>query len=281
MLKITLGLNLVVVVAKVAAGLLAGSLSVVAEGAHSSVDALNNVLGLALARVAAQEPDEDHPYGHAKFETLGALGIVAFLSVTVFELISGAVARLLEGAVAPRVTPGVIAVMVASAFISAAVSAYETRRGRELQSELLLADAKHTRADLYASVAVLVGLALVARGHAWADAAFTLVVAGLIARTGWEILRATVPILVDERALEETVVREACLGVAGVLACYHVRSRGRPGERFVELTIGVAPELGVREAHTIADHVEERLARTLAAREVLVHVEPVEEELAS
>lgn len=276
MLLVTLGLNLVVVVAKISTGLISGALSVVAEGVHSSVDALNNVIGLALARVAAQEPDEDHPYGHAKFETLGALAIVGFLSVTVFELVSGAVNRLVQGGEPPRVTPVVVGVMVASAFVSAGVSSYELRRGRELDSDLLMADAKHTRADLYASVAVLVGLALVALGYAWADPIFTLVVAVLIARTGWEIVRASVPILVDERALEEAVVRDACLEVVGVLACYHIRSRGRPGERFVELTIGVSPRLGIRDAHAISDRVEEDLARRLAAREVLVHVEPAE-----
>ncbi|HET7274441.1 MAG TPA: cation diffusion facilitator family transporter [Longimicrobiaceae bacterium] len=272
-LWVTFLLNLVVVAAKLTVGLMSGALSVVAEGAHSSVDALNNILALSLARIAAQEPDELHPYGHAKFETLGALGMVAFLSITVFELVTRAVGRLFTGG-SPHVDPLVIGVMVASAIVSALVSRFELRRGRELRSELLTADAKHTRSDLYASVAVLVGLGLVAMGYPWADPLFTLFVAFIIAHTGWEILQTTIPVLVDERAVDESVIRSAVLGVPGVLKCYDVRSRGRAGEVFIEVTIGVASDLGVEDAHEISDQVEDHLRRTQGAREVWVHVEP-------
>src|SRR6266581_6813967 len=96
--------NIAVLVAKATIGMLAGSLAVIGDAVHSSVDAAYNVLGLVVVRVAAREPDEDHPYGHGKFETLGALGIVGFLSITCFELVRSAVNRLVEGAGASRVT---------------------------------------------------------------------------------------------------------------------------------------------------------------------------------
>ncbi len=273
-LWITLLLNLVVVAAKLIVGFLSGALSVVAEGVHSSVDALNNVLALSLARVAAQEPDELHPYGHAKFETLGALGMVAFLSITVFELVTRAISRLFTGG-EPQVDPLVIIVMIASAVVSALVSRYELTRGRELRSDLLVADAKHTRSDLYASLTVLVGLVLVAFGYPWADPLFTLFVAFIIAHTGWEILRTTIPVLVDERAIEEDVICAAVMEISGVEECYDVRSRGRAGEVFVEVTIGVAKNLEVEQAHRIADRVEHQLCANVGAREVWVHIEPV------
>src|SRR5260221_12082418 len=88
--------NVAVMVAKAAVGMLAGSLAVLGDAAHSSVDAAYNVLGLVVVRVAAREPDEDHPYGHGKFETLGALAIVVFLSVTCFELMRSAISHLLS-----------------------------------------------------------------------------------------------------------------------------------------------------------------------------------------
>ncbi|HEY8470336.1 MAG TPA: cation diffusion facilitator family transporter [Longimicrobiales bacterium] len=276
-LAITLAANLTVVVAKAIAGLASGSLSVLADAAHSSVDAFNNLMGLLLARVAAQAPDEEHPYGHAKFETLGALAIVAFLSITVYELVGAAIGRLIAGTAQPEATPVVMAVMAVSAVVSAIVSRYEERRGRELRSELLTADAAHTRSDFYASLAVLVGLVLVAAGYPRADAAFTLLIALVIARAGWRILLTTVPVLVDQRAVEEKTIRRIAVETPGVEDCYAVRSRGREGEIFAELTIAVARTLDVESAHAIADEVERRIAAGVGAREVVVHVEPYTE----
>lgn len=270
----TLVANLMVVAAKALAGVQADTLSVVAEAAHSSVDAWNNILGLVLARVAARAPDEEHPYGHAKFETVGALGVVAFLSITVFELVTNAVGRLITGSARPEATPFVVGVMAASAAISLAVSRYENRRGIELGSELLTADAAHTRSDVYASLGVLIGLGLVALGYPRADAAFTFFVAFIIARAGWRILQTTVPVLVDQRAVEARTIRRIALDSPGVLGCYDVRSRGRTGEIFAELTIAVARSMNVEAAHSIADDVERRVAREVGAREVVVHVEP-------
>ena len=275
-LLITLAANLIVVVAKALAGFSAHSLSVIADAAHSSIDAWNNVMALALARVAAKAPDAEHPYGHAKFETLGALAIVAFLSITVFQLVVSALTRLFGSGGHPQATPLVMAVMVASALISFIVATYEDHYGRRHQSEILIADAAHTRSDVYSSIAVLIGIALVALGYARADALVTLLVAAVIARAGWLILQRNIPILVDERAFEEDAVRSIALSTTGVLDCFAVRSRGRAGEVFVELTITVPPALNVQEGHLIADSVERRVAGQLGAREVVVHVEPHE-----
>jgi cation diffusion facilitator family transporter len=266
--------NIIVVFAKVMAGLSANSLSVLADAAHSSVDAWNNIMALALARVAAKDPDEEHPYGHAKFETLGALAIVAFLSITVYELGGSAIARLTHTGETAVATPLVAAVMLISAAVNFIVARYEESRGRKYQSEILLADAAHTKSDVFASLAVLVGIGLVALGYPRADAAFTLLVAVVIARAGWRILKHTIPILVDERAVAEGTIRDITVSTPGVIDCFSVRSRGRTGEIFAELTITVEPTLNVEEAHLIADAVEHRVANAVGAREVVVHVEP-------
>lgn len=273
-LIITLLANIAVVIAKVVGGLAANSLSVLADAAHSSVDAWNNIMALALARVAAKDPDEDHPYGHAKFETLGALAIVAFLSITVYEVLGTAFSRLAGEGPFPRATPLAAAVMLLSAVVSYLVARYEESCGRRYHSEILLADAAHTKSDVFASMAVLVGIGLVALGYPRADALFTLLVAGFIARAAWRILKHTIPILVDQRAVAEGTIRDITIGTPGVLDCFAVRSRGRVGEVFAELTITVQPSLNVQEAHRIADAVERRVAEAVGAREVVVHVEP-------
>ena len=273
-LVLTLAANLVVVAAKLSVGVWSNSLAVLAEAGHSGLDALNNIVALALARVAAAAPDEDHPYGHGKFETLGALGIVAFLSVTVFRLVEVAIRRIVGGGPGPDVGWLLVAVVAASALVSLFVSRYEARRGRELGSALLVADAMHTRTDVWGSIAVLAGLGCAALGYPRADAFVALLVAGIIAIAGYRVLRSTVPVLVDEKAVDAGHLRRISLDVGGVVSAYDVRSRGRPGEAFAELTISVDPSLDVAAAHRIADEVERRVGDAMAAREVVVHVEP-------
>src|SRR5205085_11730265 len=106
------------------------------------------------------------------------------------------------------------------------------------------------------------------------DAFVTLIVAFLIARAGLHIVQTTVPILVDERAVDEVRIARIALDTPGVRNSFAVRSRGRTGEIFAELTITVAPTLNVAEAHLIADAVERSVADAVGAREVVVHVEP-------
>src|SRR5207253_10951856 len=140
-----LAINASVVGAKLLVATASGSLAILGSALDSAVDALNNVLALIVVRVAAKEPDEDHPYGHGKFETLGALGIVGFLSITCFELIRGAVNELLQGPHPVGVTDFQLAVLVLTLGVNVVIAWYENRRGRELRSELLVADAAHTR----------------------------------------------------------------------------------------------------------------------------------------
>jgi cation diffusion facilitator family transporter len=274
-LRGVLWVNLSVVALKLVAFVSSQALSVVAEAVHSSLDASNNVFALWIARVATRAPDEDHPYGHAKFETLGALVLVGFLSITVFELLQRAVVRLLGGeAPDARGTPLAMVVMAGSIVIGLAVTVWESRRGRELRSDILVADAAHTRSDELTTAAVLGGLIAIRAGYPQVDPWITIAVAVIIARTGWMIVRETVPVLVDERAVDPIRIQRVAESVAQVGACYGIRSRGRPGQMFAELTIAVAGELDVKRSHEIADEVERRVGTELGAREVVVHVEP-------
>ena len=274
-LRRVLWLNLALVGLKVAAWAVSGALSVVAETVHSALDASNNVFALWVARVAGHGPDERHPYGHQKFETLGALVLVGFLSITVFELAQRAVTAL-AGARPTSVVaaPAAIGLMAVSLVAGLAIAVYEARRGRALGSDILLADAAHTRSDVLSTLAVLGGLVAVRMGWPAADPWITLLVAAVIAHTGWQIVRDAVPVLVDERAVEAARIRTLAEDHPGVHAAYGIRSRGRPGEIFAELTISLDPGLDVLRSHAIADEVEARVAEALAAREVVVHVEP-------
>jgi cation diffusion facilitator family transporter len=271
-----LGANLAVVAAKAVIGTASGSLAVWGDALHSSVDSLYNVLGLIVVRVAAREPDEDHPYGHGKFETLGALAIVVFLSITCFELVRNAIQKLWSGGHTVVVTDVGLAVLLATLAINVLVAWYENRRGQELASELLIADAAHTRTDVFITIGVLIGVLFSRRGTTWIDPVVAIVVAGLIVRVAYQILARTVPVLVDERAIPERAIRHTAQEVDGVKSAYGIRSRGGHGAgvRYAEVTIAVDRGANVAAAHAIADEVEERLKRDLELSAVTVHVEP-------
>ena len=207
-------LNLIVVAIKLIVGFRTGALSVLGAALESSLDLLNNVVGMVLVTIAARAPDETHPYGHAKFETLGALAIVTFLSISCFELLREAVVRLIHAQTPQRPSLGEIAFVGVTLAVNALVVVYERRRGRELSSSFLIADAAHTHSDLYVTL-----LAITSLGFSWAgfgalDPVLAVLVALIIAWNGYQILKETVPILVDERGLDAVT--------KGKLALVHV-----------------------------------------------------------
>jgi len=271
-----LATNAGVVAAKLLIGIASGSLAILGSALDSSVDALNNVLALIVVRVAAREPDEDHPYGHGKFETLGALGIVGFLAITCFELVRSAVNRLIEspGASQVTVTDVQLATLIATLGVNVLIAWYEHRRGVELGSELLVADATHTRADVILTAGVLVGVLVARQGWWWIDPAIAIVVTLVIASVAYRILVRTVPVLVDQRAVPTHDIQATAQAVPGVKSAYGIRSRGPSDLRYAEVTIAVDRRADVAAAHSIADAVEERLKSDLRLHEVTVHIEP-------
>jgi len=266
--------NIVVVVVKFAVGVDTNSLAVFGDALQSSVDSANNLFAIFVVRVAAKAPDEDHPYGHAKFETLGALLIALLLALSIFELVRGAVARLLTGAPPLNVSGMALGLLVFTLLVNIGVVWIETRAGRRLQSDLLLADALHTRTDVFITIGVLAGLALSRAGLAWADPALALVVGVLVGRAGYQILRRSIPTLVDERAFDPATIQREAEEVSGVVSAYSIRSRHAGDRRFAELTIAVDGQSNVANAHIIADQVEDRLRDRLQLDQVTVHVEP-------
>ena len=267
--------NILVLIAKASIGIIAGSLAVIGDAIHSSADAVYNVLGLVVVRVASREPDEEHPYGHGKFETLGALGIVVFLSVTCVELVRSAIGRLISGGHSVQMTDLGLLLLLATLAANVFVAWYENRRGHELRSELLIADAAHTRTDVFITIGVLIGLIFSRQGYTWVDPVVAIGVALLIVRVAYQILLRVVPVLVDERAVPAPSIRETAQAVEGVKDAYGIRSRGgNAGVRYAEVTIAVDSAANVADAHAIADKVEERLKKDLELEEVTVHVEP-------
>lgn len=278
MLTLTLALNLTVVVGKLIAGILAGSLSVISDAIHSSVDSLNNVVGLVVMRYATAEPDDEHPYGHAKFETLAAFAIAGFLFVTCYQIGLSAFKKLFSHETATiEITALTIGVMVATIVVNVFVAVYEQREGRRLKSEFLIADAIHTRSDILVSCSVLVGLVLIRLGYVWLDPVVSLAVAAFIAWNGYQIFKATVPVLVDAAPVPSSRIAEIAERVPGVHSVHDVRSRSHGGEMFIEMHLHVAAEIEADHvaSHAITEAVEQRLADEFGRVTATIHVEPL------
>jgi cation diffusion facilitator family transporter len=273
-LWLTLALNLGVSAAKIAVGLLSGSLAMVADGYHSLVDGSNNVIGLIVAAYAFAPPDRGHPYGHRKFETAAAAAIGVALLVLAYHVLEGALARVAAPAL-PAIGPLNWAVMGVTMAVNLFVSWYEDREGRRLRSAFLVADATHTRADLFVSLGVVATFAAAKVGLAWADPLAAVVIAGVIAVQAVKILISAFHVLTDRAAIDPEPIQSLAAGVAGVRRVRDVRTRGRGDAVYVDLTVHLDGEVTLREAHEVADRIEEALkAAHPEIVDVVVHPEP-------
>ena len=269
-----LGLNLLVALAKLIYGVVTASLSMQADGFHSLFDGVSNVVGLTGLWLAAAPPDEVHPYGHKKYETLAAASIGAMLLGTCVYLLWTSYVHW-QGAVQPQVTRASFAIMLGTMAINYGVMRWERGKGQALRSEILVADSHHTGSDLLTSCSVLAGLMAVKLGYPAMDPIVAVVIAAIIARTAWSVLVETSQSLTDMARLDPEQVRAVVLRNAGVLDCHKIRTRGVPHHIFVDLSVHVSAVMTVGDSHDLAHRVEESIKERFdGVAEVIVHVEP-------
>jgi cation diffusion facilitator family transporter len=270
-----LGLNFLVASAKIVVGSATGSLSMVADGFHSAMDGTSNVIGLVGMTIAERPPDDDHPYGHQKYETFATLAIGLLLLLTTWNILKSVATRLIEGS-SPQVTTLSFVVMFVTMGISWAVSRYEHKQGERLKSGVLLADAAHTRSDVYVSLSVIGGLVAVQLGWLWVDTTVALIIVVVIGKVGWEIIRRASNTLADSAVVDPAEVEKIALSVDGVISCHKIRSRGTDLATYLDLHIQVNSHMSLAEAHYLSHQVQDRLQEELDVTDVVVHVEPDE-----
>ncbi len=275
-LWITLLLNLAVSAAKVLVGTFTGSLAMVADGYHSLVDGSNNVIGLIVAAFAYAPPDQGHPYGHRKFETAATLAIGGALLLLAYRVVENALSHVSHGRL-PAIGFLNWAVMLATLAMNFFVSWYESREGRRLGSGYLVADAGHTRSDLFVSLGVIASFAGAKAGLPWTDAVVATGIAAVIAFQAVKILAPAFHVLTDRAVLPADGLVAIVRQVPGVLDCRDVRTRGGGDAVYVDLTVDADGDLTLRAAHAVADRIEHVLkeAHPVIA-DVVVHVEPAE-----
>jgi len=275
-LWITLFLNVLVSGGKILVGKLTGSLAMVADGYHSLMDGSNNVVGLVVASFAYAPPDEGHPYGHRKFETAATLLIglaLLGLAYRVFEQALGAG----KSERVPAI--GVLnwVVMAVTLAVNLFVASYESRAGRKLGSAYLVADAAHTRSDIYVTLGVVASFAGAKAGLAWTDAVVATGIAAFIAILAVRILVGSFHTLTDRAAIPGDTLAHVVTGVAGVQHCREIRTRGGPGAVYVDMIVHVDGQMTLRAAHDVADAIEEAIRTEHPdVVDVVVHLEPAE-----
>ncbi|MDD9856695.1 MAG: cation diffusion facilitator family transporter [Gammaproteobacteria bacterium] len=248
---------------KMVVGWLFLSQALIADGIHSLSDLLTDFMVLALVRVAGAEADAEHPYGHARFETLGTVFLGLLLLAVAAGLAYQSGARLLAGEAAEA--PGWPALAVALLSIAAKewIFRYTRRVARRLESDLLIANAWHSRSDAWSSLVVFAGVGGAMLGFAWLDSLGAVVVAGFIAAIGWKLSHKALRELVDT-AVDPADLRaftDAALGVEGIRGVHSFKSRRMGSKILLELHLQVAPYLSVSESHHLGDCVMMKLLR--------------------
>jgi cation diffusion facilitator family transporter len=261
---------------KLAVGLAAHSLGLIAEAIHSATDLVAALLTFFALGVAVRPADAEHPYGHGKAEHLSALGESAVLVAASVLIAAESIARLASGSSHVEASWYVLAVVVVVIAVDAARALSSRRVAARERSPALAANALHFALDMVGSGAVLVGLLLVRAGYPGADSVAALLVAGLALFSAGRLMRGNVRVLMDSAPDDaaQAAVREAIAGVQEAVDLRRLRMREAGGRHFADVVVGVAPDAGVARGHAVASAIEEAVERELPGADVVVHVEP-------
>jgi len=270
--------NAILIALKLAAGAVTGSVAILTEAMHSSIDLIASFVAYFSVREADKPADAEHPYGHAKIENLAAAIEAMLILVGSGVIIYAAVRSLANG---PEVHSlglgiGVIGVsIVANVVVSTAIA----RRARETDSPALEGDAAHLRTDAATSGAVLLGLVLVQlTGATWLDPVIALAVAAAIVFAGVRLLARASRVLVDEALPPEELdaVRDAIaeFGPCGVCGYHKLRARRAGSRRYVDLHVQFTSGTTLEDAHATAHALQDAIRQRLRGADVLIHLEP-------
>jgi len=285
--KVTLigsAIDFILGVVKIVAGWLANSQALIADGIHSFSDLLTDFLVLYAAKHSHKAADEEHPYGHGRIETLATVGLGVILITVACGIAYDSVRRINKPEI--LLEPGGLALMIAVLSIISKewIYHYTVAAARRLRSDMLLANAWHSRSDAISSIVVVLGIAGAMHGHPYLDAVAAVVVAVMIAKIGANMVRSSSQELID-RALnkdELSAIRAHILKVKGVRSLHMLRSRKSAGDAFIDVHIQVDPRLSVSEGHQIGETVRRRLLDSIdIVSDVTVHIDPENDESGS
>ncbi|KPK98916.1 MAG: cation transporter [Omnitrophica WOR_2 bacterium SM23_72] len=270
-------LNWLVALAKILYGLFTRCQSMTADGFHSLSDGASNIIGIIGIHFACQPKDKEHPYGHKKYETFFSLGIAALLFLLAFNLAKAGIGRLYNPQV-PHIDSTSFIIMMVTMALNIAVMRYEHKKGKQLNSDILISDALHTRADIFTSLSVIITLIVIKLGYPVLDPIATIVISLFIAHAGFDIARHSSRVLCDTAVImDDKRIADIVLGIKGVKACHKIRSRGRPDDVYLDLHVQVNADMHMDNAHKISYAIEAAIKKEIpGVTDVVVHMEPKE-----
>ncbi len=273
---LSLAYNVLFTAAKLVAALLTGSMSLLSEALHSATDIVASALAYVGVRAASAPPDERHPYGHGKIETLAGFGESILLFLMVLYLIGEGIHRLLQGVVLESLELG-LAVMSLSTLTSLLIGQYVLRVGRRTRSLALLSNGQHLMVDFWTSAGVLLALLLI-RLTGWTplDPLLAIGIALWLLRGAWRLATQAFHELIDQRLPDEEIahIDRVIRSDARVISYHNLRTRRAGAMRYIDLHIVVPADWSLQQAHAVADELEKRLERELSPAEVVIHVDP-------
>jgi len=276
-----IAVNLMLAIIKTVGGILGQSAALLADGLHSISDLVSDGMVLMAARHAAHDADEDHPYGHARFETIATVALGILLLLVGIGIAWDGINRLLSDQT--PVIPHVYTLYIAGlSIVSNEVLYHVTRRvGIRIRSNMLQANAWHHRTDAVSSVIVLIGIGGAQMGYPLLDAYAAIAVALMIMKIGVEVAYQSIMELVDTALDAEEVeqIRQTILMRADVQELHMLRTRRMGHNALVDVHIQVAPRLSVSEGHHISEQVERDLIKRFEdINDVTVHIDPEDDE---
>src|SRR6202171_4735872 len=262
--------------AKFVVGIAIGSLALISEALHSSVDVVAPVITWLVVRVSDLPADEEHHYGHGKLESISALGVIAMLYVLAGGILVESWSRLSEGAAPPKISAIPFVVLLIDIAVNFWRARALHRTARDTKSQALSADALHFASDVLGSIAVIVGLALSGRGYAWGDAAAAIGVAVMIALLGLRLARSTVETLLD-RAPEGASAKAAAAirSVPGVVDVERLRVRMVGSTHFIDAIVKVPRTFPIDRVEEIKRKAQAAVAKVLDDADLTFTAVPV------
>lgn len=267
--------NLLVAALKIVIGSVIKSNSMTADGFHSLSDGSSNIVGLIGIHFASKPVDREHPYGHNKYETLAGLLISVMLFFAAGKVVLGAIERFRKPII-PEITVASLFILIFTLIVNIVISIIEYRKGKELNSQILISDSMHTRSDIYISLGVLITLIGVKLGlHPIIDPIASVVVAGFIIHAGYEIFMENTSVLLDSAAIDADKIRDVVMSFENVKDTHNIRSRRDINELNIDLHIVVSPDLDVEESHKLVHDIEDAIKEKFSENsKVIAHVEP-------
>ena len=275
----SLGFNLLSTALKLIAAILTGSVALLSETVHSTTDVVASSIAFLSVRAAAAPPDEEHPYGHGKIESLAGFGESILLMIVVVYIAVQSIQRLISGATVEQLNFG-MAVMGASSLGSVVVGYFVSLVGRQTRSLALQSNGQHLRVDAITSAGVLIALAINGlTGWKQADGVVALLLAAWIAIGSWLLAKKAFDQLIDRRLPDEEVkiIKRLVAGHPEILNSHRLKSRLSGNQRHIEMHIVVPNQMTLIDAHEVADRLEKSIATELAPAVVVIHVDPYDE----